>query len=248
MMGNPMMGNPMMGNPMMGMGAGTFMNPVMPRMGGFTPPLQMSPWMNPYMGSGTASPAMFASPPMNLGMAYGGYGGLGMAGRYGMGTNPYGSSGGAGSSPGGGGGYGMSANPYSSGGGDDPDSSPYASTAARGGRQSARGGVDLATVLAAYGVPNDGRQVSWPLAFRLMDPDEEQQMREPLEALLRLSATAAVQGRTLPAGLQSGGERAVGRLRRWLRDQEVGMAEGTYREAAGFLRQVERALRAMNSN
>jgi hypothetical protein len=220
--------NPLM--PLARAGPGTSMQQAM--FNAVAPPAAASrlpPWefgYNPY-----PAPAMPGGTPAYNPSGSGGYGMVnpyaGAYGGYGM-ANPYG---------GGYGGYAAAANPYGQGG---------AAVARQSYQTPASSRADLSTVLTAYGIPNDRGKLRWPLAFRLMDPDESQEMRQPLEALLRLAAAASMRGAVAPEAIKAA-DKAAGRLRRWLRDQQVGMAEGTYRDADRFLRHVEQALKALSA-
>jgi hypothetical protein len=231
--------------------------PRVPRMSPMNqPPAMPSAMMFSMMpgAANRATPMTFAPrlvPPMRLianpyaGM-YRGYPGMSM-------STPYSGSSGAGHSGGSGSGYNMAANPYGMNSGSGmganpsaPSGSPAAYPAApQGNPQPGFGQADLSTVLTAYGIPNKGGKLTWPLAFRLMLTDEGPQLREPLEASLRLAAAAAMQGQSAAPALEAA-HKAVGRLRRWLWDH-VGMPSGTYSEGERFLQQVDQALQAMNS-
>jgi hypothetical protein len=238
-------------NPMMPMMAGGAMNLGNMRM--FVPmsAFPTSFLASPYGVSGRG----YAGPFMN--MPYSGYGGYGRgSGGYstsGGGSSGYGggsSSGyGGGGSSGYGGGAGMNDNPYAVGGGGSAYGaygSPYDLSRNSYGSQAAYGWMDLSTMLTIQGIPNDGGQLRWPLAFRLMRSDQEREMRQPLEVLLRMAAASAAQGQAAPSALREAAA-TVDRLRRWLRDRQAGMAEATYREGDAFLGRIEQALGSMSA-
>jgi hypothetical protein len=234
---------------------GAGMNPAGFRMMGPMSAFPMSFGANPYASFGRGNPGMFMTMPSggsgSYGTSYGrgsgsssSYGGGSSSSGYGSGSgmsgNPYGADDQLGLYMGYGGGYGANANPY----GAKAAAGGYAATqaASQGYQPSASGWIDMATALTAHGVPNEGGRLSWPLAFRCMGPDQSRELRRPLEALL---GTAAL-GRATPQGLQQGGA-TVDRLRRWLRDRQVGMAEVTYRDADEFLGRIEQALGSMSA-
>jgi len=146
--------------------------------------------------------------------------------------NPYGTSGKPYTSPGG-----MGVNPYQAGPGNT----------GMGGSGSADRMINPATFLAAHGIPVEKGQLHWPLAFRLMREKEVEEMQQPLEAALEITALAALQGQPQPQILKEANN-AVDQLRRWLRAREVRLPEAMTRDANAFLRRIEAALPKMSSN
>jgi hypothetical protein len=197
--------------------------------GGMMRPGLQSSLANPYLTSGRMNQGM----SMNMGSG-------------GSMMSQGGSSGGSATSQGGSsGGSSMGSNPYAEGSHTGAD--PYGSAAAQAYQQPAYGMIDPSAVLLAYGVPSDHGRLRWPLAFRLMGPQESEAVREPLEALLYMAASGAGQGRIVPWILRDASDNAT-QLRSWLRDREVGMADVTCQEANDFLRRIEQALAKMGSS
>ena len=100
------------------------------------------------------------------------------------------------------------------------------------------------SVLAAYNVPTENGAVQWPLAFRLMSPDQNRELLAPLEAQLQVAAIQAVGGKANPAVLREATTQ-VEALRQWLDEQRVNLAEGTYNDANAFLGVLDAALKTM---
>jgi hypothetical protein len=102
------------------------------------------------------------------------------------------------------------------------------------------------TALGAFGVPSDNGNVKWPLAFRLMSPDQRREMLEPMESQLRVAATQAASGKANPK-IADEARVSVAKLRQWLRGRRPDLAEGTFMEADRFLRRIDDALDAIKS-
>lgn len=97
--------------------------------------------------------------------------------------------------------------------------------------------------LTAFGIPNEDGKILWPLAFRLLAPEQKQEVLEKLEAQLQIATTQAVADKANPRLLKDA-QQNVDNLQQWLRRTDL--AEGTYQEAAAFLRKLDKALQAMN--
>jgi hypothetical protein len=102
------------------------------------------------------------------------------------------------------------------------------------------------SVLAAYGIPTENDHVAWPLAFRLMSPDQKRDVLEPLESELLVAATQAVGDRANPSVLWQA-KQSVEEARTWLLGHRNDMAAGTYRDGDRFLGTIERALKTMGA-
>jgi len=101
--------------------------------------------------------------------------------------------------------------------------------------------------LTAFGIPNDKGAVNWPLAFRLLLPEQKRDMLQKAEAQLQIVSTQAVVGNSNPLLLREA-SRSVGELRQWLRDHRVNMTEINFRDGEDFLRKLDQALTAMASS
>jgi hypothetical protein len=76
--------------------------------------------------------------------------------------------------------------------------------------------------------------VKWPLAFRLLPPDQERDLTGKLEGqLLSLASN--------PAVVQDA-KQTVQRLHRWLKEHRNDMADATYRDGLDFLRSLDTTL------
>jgi hypothetical protein len=100
--------------------------------------------------------------------------------------------------------------------------------------------------LTAYGIPNEDGAVRWPLAFRLLSPEKKRELLDPLEGELRVAATQAVNGNPNPNILRQAKEN-LDTLYRWLHSHRLDLAEGSYRDADNFLRQIDGALKTMRA-
>jgi len=103
------------------------------------------------------------------------------------------------------------------------------------------------SVLGAFGVPSEDNMVNWPLAFRLMSPEQRRTFLEPLEGNLQAAATQAAAGTANPSILRQA-RLSVDDLRDWLRSRRTEMAEGTYRDGEAFLRKLDTALQSMRAS
>jgi hypothetical protein len=165
---------------------------------------------------------------------------------YGGGYSP-GYSGGLGSYSGGlgsyGGSYGGAPASYGSSnyGGAVPAYNPYTDLAPAAPADNKANAVPT---LTAYAVPNEGGRVTWPLAFRLTNPDQKKEMLDKLEAQLQIVATQAAAGQANPRLLDQAAQ-SVEKMHQWLRARRDQMADGTFRDGEAFLRKLETALKAM---
>jgi hypothetical protein len=100
------------------------------------------------------------------------------------------------------------------------------------------------SVLGAFGIPNEDGAVKWPLAFRLMSPDQKRDLLDPLESQLQVVTTQAASDKASPTVLRQAAQN-VGNLYKWLRPRRPDLAEGTYREANGFLAKLDEALKTI---
>jgi hypothetical protein len=178
----------------------------------------LSRFMNPN-ATGSNNPLMMSNPYAAGSSGYGG----GSSGGYGM--SP-GASSGMGSSSGYAGGYGY-----------DQAALGAAATA----EQSAYSRTGPGSLLMALGLANENGRLDWPLAFRLIPPGEHRDMMLQTESQVRVAVMQAAAGKATSATIQEA-TRDVSKLRNWLRDHQVDMAEATYRSGSDFLRRVEDAL------
>ena len=176
----------------------------------------LSRFMNPNT-TGFNNPMMMSNPGSS------GYGG-GSGGGYGM--SP-GASSGMGSSSGYAGGYGY----------DQATPDAATTTELSAAYATARAGY----LLTALGISSANGRLDWPLAFRLIPPGEYRDTMVQTESRVRVAVMQAAGGKAAPATIQEA-TRDVSKLRRWLRDHEVDMAEATYRSGNDFLRRVEDGL------
>lgn len=93
--------------------------------------------------------------------------------------------------------------------------------------------------LGAFGVGDE-----WPLAIRMMNPEQRAKLLEPLEARLQAIATQAVAGRPNPE-LVKEAQRNLESLHNWLKNRRLDMAEQTFRDADTLLRRIDVALQGM---
>src|SRR5262249_5714922 len=103
-------------------------------------------------------------------------------------------------------------------------------------------GVELSSALAALGIFKNNRQTDWPLAFRLIPPGENRNAMARTESVLQVALMQGANGQAAAAILKEA-TRDVHRLRLWLREHHVGMAEATYDAGSAFLRRIEGALK-----
>ena len=160
-----------------------------------------------------------------------------------------------------GGGYGYSS-PYSYGsyGYSDPyssgsyASSPASSSASYAGATAAgstpayapkEAPAKKANNLAAFGIPSEDGKVLWPLALRLMAPEQKRTLLDDLDSLLQAATTQAAAGNKANPVIVKEALRSVDTLQQWLRKNRDTMAEGTYNEGTAFLRKLDRTLDAM---
>jgi hypothetical protein len=218
MMMNPMMMNSMAMNPLR---ASVFnpMNAMSTTPFGLAQQQNLSRFMNPN-ATGSNNPMMMSNPYAAGSSGYGG----GSSGGYGM--SP-GASSGMGSSSGYAGGYGYD------------QAALGAATAAEQSAAYSRTGPG--SLLTALGLSNENGRLDWPLAFRLIPPGEYRDTMVQTESRARVAVMQAAGGKATSATLQEA-TRDVSKLRNWLRDHEVDMAEATYRSGSDFLRRVEDAL------
>jgi hypothetical protein len=180
---------------------------------------------NPYFSAPYNPYAAAYVPPV---YSYGGYGGYASAAPYSGGS--YGS--------------GYYAAPYAYG---NPAARSYASAQPNGGIPAYTPSASQAkqtSVLGAFGIPNEDGAVKWPLAFRLMTPDQKMDLLDPLESQLKVVATQAASDKASPTVLRQAAQN-VGNLYKWLRPRRPDLAEGTYREADAFLAKLDEALKTI---
>jgi ribosomal protein L29 len=177
--------------------------------------------LNPYLPTG------FNSYPMSYGYpsAYG-YGGGGYGGGYGGYGGGYG---------GYGGGYGAS-----SGQNYAQQQQPQLASYTPPQQTQQPGPLD------AFGIPTENGAIAWPLAFRLMSPEQRQGLLTPVEKSLTAALTQGAAGQANP-GIANEARLGVARLRHWLRERRADLAEGTYNDADRFLRKLDSALDAIKA-
>jgi hypothetical protein len=206
-------------NPMM-MSARNPMMVMSPNLLGLARQQNLSRFMNPY-ATGNTNPYMMSNPYMAASGGYGGGSGGGYGGSSGMGSSSGNSSGN---------GYGQA--------------SPSAATNVD--QMAAYAAMQLGSQLTALGISNKNGQLDWPLAFRLIPPGEDQDTMMQTESVVQVAVMQAAAGKAAPTVLQEATSDVL-KMRHWLREHEVGMAEGTYRAGHSFLRRIEGALKIMGS-
>jgi hypothetical protein len=155
---------------------------------------------------------------------------------------------GGGSGGGSGGGYGASSGMGSSSGNSSGNGYGQAapSTATNVDQMAAYAAMQLGSQLTALGISNKNGQLDWPLAFRLIPPGEDLETMMQTESAVQAAVMQAAAGKAAPTILREA-TRDVRKMRHWLREHEVGMAEGTYRAGNAFLGRIEGALKTMGS-
>ena len=129
----------------------------------------------------------------------------------------------------------------------NPNAQGYASAQSSGGIPAYSPSASQSkqqSVLGAFGIPNEGGAVKWPLAFRLMSPDQKRDLLDPLESQLQVVTTQAASDKASPTVLRQAAQN-VGNLYKWLRPRRPDLAEGTYREADVFLAKLDEALKTI---
>src|SRR5262249_51025835 len=186
-------------------------------------------FMNPF-ASGSNNPYM---------MAYGMSSGYGSGASSGYGGGQSGGQSGGAQSGGGGSGYGNS-------GGLSHDQSALAANS-YADPSAACSGMQLSSALTALGISNKNGQLDWPLAFRLFPPGEDRNAMTHAESVLQLALLQGAGGKAAATILKEA-TRDVHKLRRWLREHQVDMAEATYQAGSAYLGRVEGALKLIASN
>lgn len=102
------------------------------------------------------------------------------------------------------------------------------------------------TAVDAYGVPTEKGQLAWPLAFRLMSPEQRKAKLQPAESAITVALTQAASGKANPKIVDEA-RLSVARLRQWLRERKLDLAEGTYNDANRFLQKIDDALDAVKA-
>lgn len=100
---------------------------------------------------------------------------------------------------------------------------------------------------AAFGVPVEFGEVSWPLALRLMPPSTRQQVLDRLESQLKTVANQAATGDVSQALLREANG-TINQAHAWLHDHRSRMAENTYRDGINFLDRLENTLHRMDNS
>ena len=101
-------------------------------------------------------------------------------------------------------------------------------------------------MLRAFGVPVEFGQVQWPLALRTMPPDTKRDLLDKLETQMRIAASQAINGNASQVVLRET-KNTIDSAKWWLRGRRSTMPESTYQDGDAFLRQMEDALRRMES-
>lgn len=101
--------------------------------------------------------------------------------------------------------------------------------------------------MAAFGIPNENGEVKWPQAFRLLLPEKQRDTVQKIDAQLQFASTQAIVGKANPLLLKETAKE-IGQLRQWLRERQLNLADGTYREATAFLGKLDEALEAMGGS
>jgi hypothetical protein len=239
----PGMMTPSMMTPRMlttGMMTPGMMTPSMMTPGMMTPGMMTPSMMTPRM----TTPGLLPFIPFNSGL--GSLGGGAMYNPYaGYASGSYGGGGSSsGSSYGGGGSSGGGSQNYSSGSANPYQQYAAAASLMANGQQASPTSA-AGNVLESFGVPLEKGKPAWPLGLRILAPASETGvLRRQVDALVALSATQA--GGQVPSGVVQEAGRAVTRLRTLLAGQEDGMAAATYQQAAGFLKKLQGALKALS--
>ena len=100
------------------------------------------------------------------------------------------------------------------------------------------------TPLDAFGIPSENGGVAWPLAFRLMSPDQKRELLDGTETQLAAVAAQAVAGQA-NSRIVDEVRVNVAKLRQWLRVRQLDLAEGTHADARRFLQRIDDALDTM---
>ena len=195
--------------------------------------LMQRPFMNPYGGAFT--------PLGGYGNGRPGMGGYGMTGGYGMPgyQGDYGSGGYGGS-------YGSNSDTtmqaydyvdYTTGNG-------YGQATAISGSPSPT--TDWRTFVTALGVPTENGRLSWPLGLQILRPESEtQELRQQVNALIQVAASAALNGHRDQRTVDDIKE-ALAKLRSLLRiNGKDRYYPSTYRESERFLTQLEKGLKVL---
>jgi len=98
--------------------------------------------------------------------------------------------------------------------------------------------------LAVLGVPTEDGKVKWPLALRLLPPEQREETLNKLEAELKVIAAQVVSGNASPAVVKLA-KQNVAKLNEQLRARRINMAEGTFHEADTFLLKLDDALQSI---
>jgi hypothetical protein len=107
-------------------------------------------------------------------------------------------------------------------------------------------GAEKVNNLDALGLPNQNGRLSWPLALRILPPDEETlTLRNQIDALVEEAAAQAVKGKVTPR-IRAEATRAVGRLHELLHNEKSAFTSSfTYDEADRFLDQLANGLKKL---
>ena len=98
--------------------------------------------------------------------------------------------------------------------------------------------------LAALGVANEDGAVKWPLALRLVPPDQKREL-DKLESQLQTAGTQAAAGQVNPLVVDSA-RMSVISLHQWLRARRDSLPKATFREADLFLQKLDDTLQGLN--
>jgi hypothetical protein len=107
-------------------------------------------------------------------------------------------------------------------------------------------GAEKVTALDLLGVPTQDGRLSWPLALRILPPDEETRaLRNQIDALVQEAATQASKDQVKPS-IREEAIRAIGQLHELLRKKKNAItASYTYDEADRFLDQLAKGLKRL---
>jgi hypothetical protein len=123
---------------------------------------------------------------------------------------------------------------------------PYGYGSAPANREQAAAKERLAHVLDAMGVPSTNGRLDWPLGLRILPPGEKaEELRKQIEALLRMAANQAPEGKVSPQVVRETAN-AVEEMHEMLRKKKSAyVASYTYNEADQFLDKLAQGLKLL---
>ena len=102
--------------------------------------------------------------------------------------------------------------------------------------------AQMSTVLTAFGLPNKDGHLDWPIALKILRPDEEtRNLRQQIDTVIRVLANRQASDNPNPLYI-SQARRALERLGSLMDSERYSLTTGTYKEGKGFLAKLERFL------